>query len=54
MECRGSGLSKIVNEYEHQKNFKEEKRPVFYSDSTQFRVILPNLNYQDMVQYEDK
>ena len=49
MECRGSGLSKIVNEYEHQKNFNEEKRPVFYSDSTQFRVILPNLNYQDIV-----
>jgi ATP-dependent DNA helicase RecG len=53
MERQGSGLSKIIHEYEHQKNFKEEKRPVFYSDRTQFRVILPNLNYQDMIQYEE-
>lgn len=49
MERQGSGLSKIINEYKHQKNFNEEKRPVFYSDRTRFRVILPNLNYQDTV-----
>lgn len=45
MERQGSGLSKIVEGYKIEENYSEAKKPIFYSDRTQFRVILPNLNY---------
>ena len=45
MERQGSGLSKIVECYQFEENYSEEKRPVFYSDRTQFIVMMPNLNY---------
>ncbi len=37
MERRGSGITRILRTYE---NF--EKKPIFFSDSTQFLVVLPN------------
>ena len=45
MERKGSGFEKIINGYEFQVTFDESKKPSFYSDRTQFRVIMPNLNY---------
>ena len=45
MERQGSGLSKIIEGYKFEENYTEEKRPVFYSDRTQFIVMMPNLNY---------
>ena len=45
MERQGSGLSKIVEGYQFEENYTEAKRPVFYSDRTQFIVEMPNLNY---------
>ena len=42
---KGSGFEKIINGYEFQVTFDESKKPSFYSDRTQFRVIMPNLNY---------
>lgn len=45
MERQGSGLSKIVESYKLEENYTDDKIPTFYSDRTQFRVILPNLNY---------
>ncbi len=44
-ERQGSGLSKIVEGYKLEENYTDDKTPTFYSDRTQFRVILPNLNY---------
>lgn len=45
MERKGSGFEKIINGYEFQVTFDESKKPTFYSDRTQFRAIMPNLNY---------
>lgn len=45
MERKGSGFEKIINGYEFQVTFDESKKPSFYSDRTQFRAIMPNLNY---------
>lgn len=45
MERQGSGLSKIIESYQLEENYTEDKMPKFYSDRTQFRVIMPNLNY---------
>lgn len=50
MERKGSGFDKIISSYEFQVNFVEEKKPRFYSDRTQFRTIMPNLNYSDDTQ----
>lgn len=50
MERKGSGFDKIISSYEFQVNFVEEKKPRFYSDRTQFRTIMPNLNYSDVPQ----
>ena len=47
MERKGSGLEKIINGYEVQINYKEDKKPTFRSDQYQFTVIMPNLNYDD-------
>lgn len=45
MERQGSRLSKIIEGYKLEENYTDDKTPTFYSDRTQFRVILPNLNY---------
>lgn len=47
MERKGSGLGLIRDEYSNAPNFLQGREPIFYSDSTQFRIILPNLNYKN-------
>lgn len=45
MERNGSGIEKIIDACEFAVNYADEKAPIFYSDRSQFRVTLPNLNY---------
>lgn len=45
MERSGSGIGKIIDSCEFAVNYTHEKAPIFYSDRSQFRVTLPNLNY---------
>ena len=45
MERRGSGLRKIVSETEKLPGYTEEMRPEFHSTSTDFRVVLKNVNF---------
>ena len=45
MERQGSGIKKIIENYELEVNYSEDLKPEFYSDSSQFSVILKNLNY---------
>ena len=45
MERRGSGFKKIMQAYEVEPNYTEDKKPAFYSNATEFRVILKNLNF---------
>lgn len=45
MERQGSGLSKIIEGYQFEENYSEDKKPAFFSDRTQFIVMMPNLNY---------
>ena len=45
MERRGSGLRKIVSETEKLPGYTEKLRPEFFSTSSDFRVILKNVNY---------
>ena len=47
MERKGSGFGKILDAYEFQVNYKENKKPTFRSDRASFFVIMPNLNYID-------
>ena len=49
MERRGSGFKKIIQAYEVEPNYAEDKKPVFYSNATEFRVILKNLNFKNEV-----
>lgn len=49
MERRGSGFKKIMQAYEVEPNYTEDKKPVFYSNATEFRVILKNLNFKNEV-----
>ena len=49
MERRGSGFKKIMQAYEVEPNYTKDKKPVFYSNATEFRVILKNLNFTDEV-----
>ena len=49
MERRGSCFKKIMQAYEVEPNYTEDKKPVFYSNATEFRVILKNLNFTDEV-----
>ena len=52
MERQGSGLSKIVEGYKLEENYTDKKKPSFYSDRTQFRVIMPNLNFEVNTNYD--
>ena len=45
MERNGSGIGKIIDSCEFAVNYTDKKAPIFYSDRSQFRVTLPNLNY---------
>ena len=45
MERNGSGIEKIIDSCEFAVNYTDKKAPIFYSDRSQFRVTLPNLNY---------
>ena len=45
MERQGSGIKKIIENYEVEVNYNEDLKPEFFSDSSQFSVILKNLNY---------
>ena len=45
MERQGSGIKKIIENYEVKVNYSEDLKPEFFSDSSQFSVILKNLNY---------
>lgn len=54
MERNGSGIGKIIDSCEFAVNYTDEKAPIFYSDRSQFRVTLPNLNYaQDSAESGD-
>ena len=53
MERRGSGFKKIMQAYEVEPNYTEDKKPVFYSNATEFRVILKKLNFTDEVLREE-
>lgn len=45
MERQGSGIKKIIENYVSEVNYNEDLKPEFFSDSSQFSVILKNLNY---------
>ena len=47
MECRGSGLHKIVSETEKLPGYTEELKPQFVSTDSTFKVILKNVNYKE-------
>ena len=47
MERSGSGLGKIRDAQRHSANFVPAKDPIFYSDKSQFRITLLNLNYKN-------
>ena len=47
MECKGSGLTKIINAYKNANNYDESKAPQFVSSRVEFTVILKNLNYRE-------
>lgn len=47
MERRGSGFKKILEDYAFQENTREELRPKFIADNSDFVLILYNLNYSD-------
>ena len=45
MERKGSGLTKIINEYRKAYLYSEDKEPRFLSSRVEFTVTLRNLNY---------
>ena len=45
MERRGSGFKTILEAYEAQERYKEELKPVFYTDGYNFFLTLWNLDY---------
>ena len=45
MERRGSGLKKIIESYEFERNYNESLKPEFISTRSTFCTILKNLNY---------
>ena len=47
MEKRGSGLKRICNETKALEAYKEERRPVFKSSSSQFMTIIYSVDYKD-------
>ena len=49
MERKGSGFGKIISGYETQINYNKSKKPSFRSDRYQFTVVMPNLNYNEVM-----
>lgn len=47
MERKGSGFGKILDAYLSAPNNLDNKVPEFKSDNNDFRLILPNLNYNN-------
>lgn len=45
MECRGSGLKKILSETRKLPGYTEQLKPEFYSTPSDFRAVLKNINY---------
>lgn len=45
MERQRSSIKKIIENYETEPNYSVELKPEFFSDSSQFSVVLKNLNY---------
>ena len=45
MERRGSGLKKIIRDTEKLPGYTEELKPEFFSNATDFRGVLKNVNY---------
>ena len=54
MERRGSGLRKIVSETEKLPGYTEDLHPVFHSSTTDFRVMLKNVNYNMVTESQDE
>ena len=52
MERKGSGFGKLISGYEFQINYNESERPSFRSDRYQFTVVMPNLNYDVLQDFE--
>ncbi len=48
-ERRGSGFKKIMQAYEVETKLYRRQSRLFYSNATEFRVILKNLNFTDEV-----
>lgn len=48
MERRGSGLNKIVTETSKLPGYSDKYKPEFVSSPTEFKVILKNVNYQNV------
>lgn len=49
MECRGSGLRKIVSETEKLPGYTDAYKPEFSSTTTDFVVVLKNVNYHHVL-----
>ena len=45
MDRRGSGFKKILDSYEFQEHYTEERKPEFKSNNSEFWLIFKNLNY---------
>ena len=45
MECSGSGIKEIMNDYKASANITEDRLPTFFSDESDFNVTFWNLNY---------
>ena len=45
MARQGSGIKKVIENYETEPNYSAELKPEFFSDTSQFSVVLKNLNY---------
>lgn len=54
MERQGSGFGKIIGGYKSAANYKENKKPEFYSNRAMFTVTLKNLNYKVSDKVSDK
>ncbi len=46
MEKRGSGLKRICNETKALESYKEDRKPVFKSSSSQFMTIIYSMEYE--------
>ena len=58
MECSGSGIKEIMNDYKASANITDDRLPTFFSDESDFNVTFWNLNYgidtESSVEVSDK